>query len=352
MTPSRQRTVGRMFGALSGLYTVAACQLTLDLDKYAFESLPAEAGVGREDGGQAGGTAGTSSAPPDAALAPDADGGENGCGPCNPANAEGVCQSGECALASCRVGFRDDNDTPGDGCEAPDVATEGLLLWLMADRGVTADAAGLVSAWQDQSPNQRQALAPSAAASPHRIAAPQERFLLEFDGNDELVLPALPAFSSLSFFAVVEAREGPNCPSLLHVSNRVNLDTEDEIEIGRHVGALYYEVGFEPLSGPNNGFLAGALQIASITHASADTTASLYLGGALVARGAVALPASVPRTANYIGNNHWDRVQDGSCNPFLGRIGEMLLYARGMSDAEREVIEGYLAGKWGLSVVE
>lgn len=349
---SKLRTLGRAFGALGSLYTAVACQLTLDLDKYSFAALPAEAGVAPEDGGQAGGAAGSSSAPPDATVPPDADGGGGDCGLCNPANAEGACESGACAIADCRAGYRDDNDLPGDGCEAPDVSTEGLLLWLMADRGVTADAQGLVSTWQDQSANEWQALAPSAAASPHRITIPEDRSILEFDGDDELVLPALPPFSSLSFFAVVEAREGPECPSLLHVSNRVNLDTENEIEIGRHVGALYYEVGPEPLSGPNNGFLAGVLQIASITHAPSDTTVSLYLGGALVARGAVPLPAPVQRTANYIGNNHWERVQDGFCNPFLGRMGEMLLYTRAMSDAERAVIEAYLAAKWGLSVAE
>jgi hypothetical protein len=339
--------------ALSALCAVAACQLSLDLDAYAFSALPQGGDMSDTDGGpaEAGSAPTPPGAPPDAADGSEAGGPSGSCGPCSLANAESACADAECVVSNCRLGFRDDNAVASDGCETPDVATAGLLLWLSADRGVTADAEGLLSAWQDQSEAQRPAIPPSAAASPHRVALDAERFVVEFDGNDELVLPGLPAFSSLSFFAVVAAREGPRCPSFLHISNRVNLDTENEIEIGRHEGALYYEVGSATLMA-SGAFPPEVLQIATVTHTAADATASLYLGGALVARGAVTLPDAVQRTANYIGFNHWDRPIDGTCAPLLGRIGEMLLYARGMSDAERRVIEGYLADKWGLSLAQ
>jgi hypothetical protein len=288
---------------------------------------------------------------PDTGDASDASGGEGGCGPCSLTNAESTCDGAACAISRCRIGFRDDNGMPADGCEAPDVAPTGLLLWFMADQGVTADAEELVSVWQDQSEGERLAVPPSAAASPHRVALSEQRFALQFDGDDELALPALPAFDSLSFFVVVEVSDGPECPSFLHVSNRAGVNTENEIEIGRHeLGALYYEVGSETLRGPR--LPPGALQLASIVHSAADMTASMYLDGALVARTAMLLPDAVQRTANYIGFNHWSSVADGNCRPLLGSIAELMLFARGLSDAEREVIQGYLAGKWGLSIAE
>lgn len=266
---------------------------------------------------------------------------------CELDHAQTACVDDTCSIERCLAGWTNANRTTSDGCEAPDVPERELQLWLSTDANLQLGEGDHVARWGDRSPNNFAAAPPSAEASPTRVDGPAGSPLLEFDGNDELVLPAFPAFSELSFFGVVLPLEQPNCPSILHFSNRGERPPDD-VEIGRHEGSFYYEVYTEALDDPNE-FPVSQLQTTSVIH-QPDGTATLYLDGNRVAERVIALPVRRTRVSNFIGNNHWNAATDGGCAPFRGRIGELLFYNRALDAAERMRVEAYLQSKWQLTL--
>jgi hypothetical protein len=228
------------------------------------------------------------------------------------------------------------------------------LLWLRTDSGVTRGSDGAVTLWADQSGNQHDARSPAPANAPQWVEqAPHP--MLDFTGSSELQLPTLPALSQLSIFAIAIARDdgSPRCPSLLHLSNLNGGPTvqADDIELGRHQAELYYEATrptLTPDAAHLGSFTTRVPHVLAVVHAL-DEVAQLRIDGIEVARAALALPRSIARTHNFIGNNHYYLDQNTTqCDPFVGRIGEVLLYARAVSDSERAAIERYLSAKWGV----
>jgi hypothetical protein len=228
------------------------------------------------------------------------------------------------------------------------------LLWLRTDSGVTRGSDGAVTLWADQSGNQHDASPPTPASAPVWVEqAPHP--MLDFTGGSELQLPELPALSQLSIFVVAIARDdgSPRCPSLLHMSNLNGGPTvqADDVELGRHEGELYYEATRPTLTADAahvGSFTTRVPHVLAVVHAL-DEVAQLRIDGIEIGRAALALPRSIARTHNFIGNNHYYLDQNTTqCDPFVGRIGEILLYARAVSESERAAIEGYLSAKWGV----
>lgn len=284
--------------------------------------------AGADDAGAAAGNAGATGSTPCA---------------CELDHAQTACADETCSIRRCLVGWTDTNRVTSDGCEAPDVPANQLLLWLSTDATLELGADQRVTAWRDRSPSAFTVAPPSAEASPTRVEGPAGLPLLEFDGNDELVIPAFPPFGALSFFGVVMPFEEPNCPSIIHFSNR-GQRPPDDVEIGRHEGSLYYEVYTEALDDPNE-FPLSRLQTTSVIH-EPEGLATLYLDGEPLAERVLALPVRRSRASNYIGNNHWNAAVDGGCAPFRGRMGELLFYARALDASERARVEAYLQSKW------
>jgi hypothetical protein len=65
-------------------------------------------------------------------------------------------------------------------------ATNNLVLWMRADTGVTADASGAVSLWEDQSPNGFDAAQIEAASMPKFVTnSVNGKPVIHFDGADD-----------------------------------------------------------------------------------------------------------------------------------------------------------------------
>jgi hypothetical protein len=233
-----------------------------------------------------------------------------------------------------------DPSTGGDP-SLSEIPQDGLLLWLAADRGVV-QSSGIVSKWQDQSAQHRDASQVVSGARPKRIEDAQNGLpMLEFDGvDDALALPeGLADFSTgVSFFSVVHLLEDGVCQSVLQLSNGPEID---DIDFGRFQGSVHYEVAAEYLTGQMDAF--GLNQTVLMNYAQdVDGGVELRLDGQFIIAGSAMLPAVIPRVANFVGRSLY-----AECRFLSARVGEIVLYARPLASDERTQVEAYLRSKWG-----
>jgi hypothetical protein len=266
----------------------AACNALLDNDPryYVAEVAGGEGGEGATAGRAASGEGGLSSgaashgdAGAGGARSPSAgQAGAATCEACTLEHATSECRDGACEIVACASGFLDKNSMPGDGCEAGDVPSNALLLWFMADKGLSLSGEQ-VSAWVDQSSAHITASA-SGGAMPKRVRPSSGPPMVEFDGADDgLKLPeGFSTFNGTTFFAVAEAYPADGCAGILSFSN---VDDNDDIEYGRHTASLlYYEVLGDWVEGKAYAFEAYKRLLVSITLTSAGAV-ELRLNGVL-----------------------------------------------------------------------
>lgn len=336
-----------------------SCNALLDNDP---RHLEPESGGGGASGGtdvvSQGGSEAEGGSPPEggtgAAGVPSASGGSGpeagaaggeACGGlCSLPQAVSACRDGACVISSCQAGFIDENVSAADGCEAGDVAKVGLSLWLMGDRGVTLGENG-VGTWTDQSANRVEATQDASGLRPKRVQPAAGPPLIEFDGvDDALALPeGFATFNGTSFFAVVNAFAADTCAGILSFSNGPDVN---DIEFGRHQrGLLYYEVVGQFVEGVTDAFEPNRRLLVSIVQATSGAT-QLRINGVLNASKTINVPSSVVRRQNFVGKD----VYSACPQSYKGQLGELILYTRPVSDAERVKIQNYLAAKWNVPV--
>jgi len=238
---------------------------------------------------------------------------------------------------------------------AADDLPRDAILWFAADRGVTADDDDRVSAWKSQTSGGYVAVPPTDD-TPELTTDDAGRRWLDFDGADALSLPQLPPIAALSLFAVANAREPENwrCPSILHLANRASgtVTQTERIEFGRHMREPLYQVESVEITVPSGSgqFSPVTPHLLGVVHGT-DANARLRVDGKQLHAQMTELPASLPRSFNFIGDNqYYSDSTTRYCKPFDGQIAEIILYPRGVSDEERDRIERYLADKWGVAL--
>jgi len=188
--------------------------------------------------------------------------------------------------------------------------------------------------------------------------------MVSFDGVDDyLKLPAGFADfdSGLTFFAVMQESSGTGCPSVLQLSNGSEIDdidfgldtirsealcgdagcrAADEGMSGGSSRTSHYEVGSLWLAGAAGVLSAAATNVLAVVHRT-DQTLELRINGVALPGAGIPLPEARSRVSNSLGRSLY-----ASCQPFRGRVGELLLYARSLSDAERDSVESYLTARW------
>jgi hypothetical protein len=224
----------------------------------------------------------------------------------------------------------------------PPVPTDGLLLWLRADVGVTkANAAGLdpvVSAWADQSPSHFDARQSVAGKQPKWLLdGASGRAAVVFDDDDYLSLPAgFTDFSrGVSAFGVAQIASTASCADILFLSNGPEID---DVSFGRHNGKAHYEVYSGDL--PGDDFPTVGPQMLSVVHGT-DWNMALRLNGAPFATSNFEPPATILRLSNVVGRSLYQE-----CGSINGAIYEILLYGRALDPGERVEVESYLQKRW------
>jgi hypothetical protein len=223
----------------------------------------------------------------------------------------------------------------------------GLQLWLRADAGTKMNGAA-VAAWVDQSAAGNTAVQDKPAAQPLLVAnAAAGRPCLHFDGtNHFLSLPDGFADFRLGLTAFVVVRPAPGGAW----SRFIDLDVGpacDNIVFGRKdspatLGFWVYanSVTKGKVEAPLTVLPDQVQTFCALLNPAGRVT--LYKNGMAVATGETTQPKSVTRKPNGIAKSN----AGGSDPAFKGDLFEILLYNRGLTEAERAFIESYLNAKY------
>jgi hypothetical protein len=291
----------------------ATCALSLAACEKGFE----EADANPSNGGS-GATAGTGAAPS--------------------AGGTGAGGSGGSSGAAAAAGDGGDSGT----VSPPEIPTEGMLLWLRADEGVT-EANGSVVEWADQSGNNSNASQAVTNLQPIRVGAGAAGAVaISFDGVDDFLdLPTGFAdfTQGTTMFAVYRNLSPLSGTAILELSNGQEID---DMSLGMWDGLNHYEIA--------EGWIPGA-EVPEAVPAlvrmvqDAQGFVELSMNGTHAGDGSLGVPKLILRNENFIGRSLY-----GSATGFPGEIAEIIVYARVASDEEILQIEAYLQERWGCCV--
>lgn len=224
---------------------------------------------------------------------------------------------------------------------AADVATS---LWLdSSDASTITQSGGSVSQWDDKSGNDRHVLQGTALAQPTtNVATLNGLNVLDFNGTQYLEASStLLSSVDLSIFTVVQT-DDVGKPNQSIISNG-NTDPSRS----------YLAISSLKMRFASTPSLLLASNLANLTpyifsarrdyDGVANTSTELFQDGSIQATSTDAGAQSTNSPLVRIGFlNATDRY-------FYGNIADMIVLDRAASDAERELMEGYLAHKWGLT---
>ena len=218
------------------------------------------------------------------------------------------------------------------------LAVPGCRLWLEANAGVTADGSGNISAWTDQSGNGNNlgvsGTAPTLAANVLN-GGPVVRFATNGYFTASKVLST---DSNASMFMVCRGLKGVS--QKIFDGNSTGTAPPGTIPQRRIVTCETAGNGSVQMMGLYSAnYATNQYLCVSATFDSASGVAKLYLNGAsaAVSNNFYLLPSASPFTvgARFSGSDKYG-----------GDIAEVVLYNGALSDANRQVVEGYLINKW------
>ena len=228
----------------------------------------------------------------------------------------------------------------GGTAPAPPIPTNGLELWLRADEGVAIEGDG-VATWKDASGNHRDATQISNNFRPLVVPnAIVDRPAIVFDGKDDfLQLPTLSVSfaAGFSIFTVLEQAAANTCDPYFEASNDREID---DIHFGDWQSSLLFEVEENWVNDTNYPLLLNQPVLAAAVQ-DAQGTARVRSNNNSVGERDVNFAPERDRTQVFIGKSLY-----ADCSPYHGAIGEMIVYSRGVTDAEVVKIEKYLQAKW------
>jgi hypothetical protein len=225
------------------------------------------------------------------------------------------------------------------GMAEPPIPTEGLLLWLRADAGVTASE-GKVSAWENQALPGGAGVQGASTWSPELAETGLNgKPAIDFDGVDDFLrLPegAADFSAGLSTFIVLEEDTVDYCAAYLEFSNG---SEKDDFFFGQAANHLQYEVTESFTMGAGS-LILGAPQLVTMMQ-DPEGRVQIRRNSAEDGSATFGLPATMTRTENFIGRSLYT-----NCQLFDGRISEILVYNRRVGDDEVERLETYLQERW------
>jgi hypothetical protein len=231
------------------------------------------------------------------------------------------------------------------------VPENGLTLWLRADVGTLRDGP-FVNMWEDQSPQGRLALTTSTQNRPTWVSGLINGLpAVRFDGTNDFFTLPLPinGLEGMSIFLVSANTKGQNGGST----------QAEQAAIYWHERSFWGTVYFSPFqTNLNLGFgtsqpfhqlrYVRPASIGSRFSSSAaiknGATDSIYVNGQLV----LSQGGKLPQIA---GNGDICTVARGydENTYYAGDIAEVLVYARALTESERQTVESYLANKYELT---
>lgn len=228
------------------------------------------------------------------------------------------------------------------------IVRRGLIAWFKSDRGVSVDPNLRVSRWSDQSGLGNDAVAPSAGASPYFVTDPQ----------GATGLPVI-RFNEAGLTAPLSLRI-PH--PLRYPGETSNFETMSVLAVTRKLGTnnslLLKKGGYQlrlagTATAPRgslmvNGMTALTIPIRQNAFESITSTYDRVLrrisnGESMATANGT---AAVTQDSNplFIGSN----VNTASSSNLQGEVAEIIIYNTGLSEAERQQMESYLRGNYGI----
>jgi tetratricopeptide (TPR) repeat protein len=250
-------------------------------------------------------------------------------------------------LAGNSAGAREDYREAGLEKEAEPLfahrlPAQGLILWLRADAGVDVTGS-TVTRWQDQSDGKHDAAPRDPAQGPQLSpSAFRGRPAILFSGkDDELRLPdGFEDFSAgLSLFVVGEPMmDSAEEWSFILLGTPARGSARLEVTIGRRRETPNVVYAAEDLKTQPRPYVPGVPPTKDFEGFSAihepSGEARLYKRGVPVETATLILPRKVLRVRNRLGSG------------FKGRLAEVVLYNRSLSELERLGVEAYLQERY------
>jgi hypothetical protein len=231
----------------------------------------------------------------------------------------------------------------------PPIPTDGLRLWLRADKGITQNAGGGVTGWEDASGNFNHARQTSEAAAPALIPnGANGQPVLRFDGADDGMEIAhseslaitgdissffAVRFQDFDFFRAVWAKTESNQP---RPTDYYVLPSSGLPRVFRGGPAGIGNVdAFEPF--PVDTVLVGGFDMvgATVTH---------YLDGLVIGSG------EITSAGGDTGRPLWIGTRDDQVTRMKGDIAEIVIYNRAISETERNQVVDYMKNRYGVGV--
>jgi hypothetical protein len=220
--------------------------------------------------------------------------------------------------------------------------TSGNVLWLKANDGVTVDAAGVVTQWDDKSGNGKNCTQATLAKRPVRVLNVTNGYPAVWFDNDDR-----------SFGSTYKAADGMTSAlnlsapyTVFIVFNRTVAASASRRAIQ---GSNNWLIG--PFGGKVKHFAGGFVDNDSVSVtqnqfyiAEAKNTSSastFYVGGVNKTSGGGNVGA--PGTVSLGGSGNYPG------EPLGGYVSEVVIYNTALSDADRDKVGGYLAYKYGLT---
>jgi len=236
----------------------------------------------------------------------------------------------------------------GQGPASP--PTNGLALWLRADKGVTTNADGTVSAWADQSGQGNNAVQAVPTSAPKLVTDSKTgKPTLEFDGaTSYLSAPSTPSLviqADISTFAAFNIADVATAHTLW--SKSTNETAFPWIYGVTGGGAMSFSRGNVDGRNPVNS--------TSLVTPGTPAVAGVSLAGSLASHYLDAQPAG----SGVFGYGALDQGEplvigglDDFTSLFAGNLSELLIYDRALSGSDLDLANAYLAGKSGVTLIK
>ncbi|PTY00483.1 hypothetical protein DB346_15800 [Verrucomicrobia bacterium LW23] len=237
----------------------------------------------------------------------------------------------------------------------PGIPTQGLTVWLNAESGVTADGNGKISSWADLSPWGNHALQATAVNQPQLIDnAWNGKYTVRFAGSQFLRIADNSGLRPTAGVSIFVLAQGTATGTRTHVGKPVSMTT---------FSAPWVSYLLRSRDGNLAGSLLGILPAGTYSEAYGGARPAIPYVSSLVynkTTNAVYTNGVLSATANATGDLYYGNATSkdvsigallysgGITDPLIGDIGEVIIYNRALSPAERAQVEGYLADRYGV----
>jgi hypothetical protein len=237
-----------------------------------------------------------------------------------------------------------DIDDDNDGIlDINELSLPGMSLWLDAsDSATILESGGLVSQWNDKSGNNSNATQTNNSLRPQTNTSTINGLNALLFGQSSENYLSLPLSAKLSNQYTLFVVSKPTSSGYLWAENTANSD-QNKNAIKYESKATYSFDNFPPSGGLLSSTVTAGLDLFAVSQTSTSSRA-LYLNGNAGASSSEIFSGSAITTVT-IGQ----RLNTISPDYFEGEIAEIIVVDYNATVAQRNLIEGYLAHKWGIS---